>query len=77
VISGVVHHPQIEGIVSYGRFYCCSTFTPTEITEWVDEDANGIGLVTGFSQWFFCYQYWGAELPSICQNVANFNDWLQ
>lgn len=71
------HYRQIEGIVSCGCFCCCGTFTPTEITKCVDEDANGIGLVTGFSQWFFSHQYWRAELSSICKNVANFNDWLQ
>lgn len=37
------HRREIEGSESCGCFYCCSTFPPIEITDWVDEDAGGIG----------------------------------
>jgi len=26
-----------------GCFYCLEVYSPTEITDWVDEDENGIG----------------------------------
>ena len=26
-----------------GCFYCCTTFAPTEISVWVDRDAEGVG----------------------------------
>jgi hypothetical protein len=37
------HRLEIEGSDTCGCFYCCSTFRPTEIAEWVDEDSNGVG----------------------------------
>jgi hypothetical protein len=37
------HRREIEGSDVCGCFYCCSTFRPSEITEWVDENTEGIG----------------------------------
>jgi hypothetical protein len=33
----------IEGSDICGCFYCCCTFRPSEIKDWVDENAEGIG----------------------------------
>lgn len=37
------HRRELEGSDTCGCFYCCRIFSPDAITEWVDEDANGIG----------------------------------
>ncbi|MEC4747523.1 cytoplasmic protein [Methylomicrobium sp. Wu6] len=37
------HRQEIEGSSICGCFYCCKTFRPDEITEWVDENDQGIG----------------------------------
>jgi hypothetical protein len=37
------HRREIEESERCGCFYCCSTFTPADVEDWVDEDAEGIG----------------------------------
>lgn len=37
------HRREIEGSDVCGCFYCCSIFSPHEIAEWIDEDAEGVG----------------------------------
>ena len=38
-----IHRKQILDSDICGCFYCCETFKPSSIDEWVDEDDNGIG----------------------------------
>jgi hypothetical protein len=37
------HRREIEASDICGCFYCCSTFSPSEIADWVDEDEGGSG----------------------------------
>lgn len=37
------HRKEIEGREICGCFYCCSTFSPNKISDWVDENDEGIG----------------------------------
>ncbi len=37
------HRVEIEGSEVCGCFYCCCIFHPSEIKDWVDENAEGIG----------------------------------
>jgi hypothetical protein len=37
------HRDEIEDSASCGCFYCTSTFSSEMITEWIDEDAEGVG----------------------------------
>jgi hypothetical protein len=37
------HRAEILSSESCGCFYCRSVFSPTEISEWVDEGPDGIG----------------------------------
>lgn len=37
------HRLEIEASDSCGCFYCCATFKPSEIMDWVDENTEGIG----------------------------------
>jgi hypothetical protein len=37
------HRAAVCASTACGCFYCCSTFTPAEILDWVDEDADGKG----------------------------------
>lgn len=37
------HRKVIEESDICGCFYCCSTFSPDEIKDWVDENNDGIG----------------------------------
>lgn len=37
------HRQEVENSELCGCFYCCATFRPDEITEWVDENEEGIG----------------------------------
>lgn len=37
------HRSEIEASQLCGCFYCCSTFPPGDIVEWVDEDGGGKG----------------------------------
>lgn len=37
------HRAEILTSSVCGCFYCCSTFTPSRIDEWVDEDTEGVG----------------------------------
>jgi len=37
------HRAEIETSSVCGCFYCCSTFPPAEIQDWVDADENDIG----------------------------------
>ncbi len=38
-----IHRIDVLSSQSCGCFYCGSVFLSTEITEWVDEDENGVG----------------------------------
>ena len=42
-VHGSNHRAEIEGSLSCGCFYCLSTFSPTTIVEWTDENEDGIG----------------------------------
>jgi hypothetical protein len=37
------HRAEIEASEICGCFYCRSTFRPSDICEWIDENAEGIG----------------------------------
>ena len=37
------HRKEVEGSDICGCFYCCNTFRPSEILEWVDENNEGVG----------------------------------
>ncbi len=37
------HRKEVEGSDICGCFYCGATFPPSEISEWVDENADGVG----------------------------------
>jgi hypothetical protein len=37
------HRKEIESSELCGCFNCCSTFLPNEITQWIDENDEGIG----------------------------------
>lgn len=37
------HRREIIASALCGCFYCCRTFRPDEIREWVDDDADGVG----------------------------------
>lgn len=37
------HRAEISGSASCGCFYCCATFAPSAIEDWVDEDDAGVG----------------------------------
>jgi hypothetical protein len=37
------HRSEIEASDLCGCFYCCATFKPAEISEWIDEDERGVG----------------------------------
>ena len=41
--SSSQHRKQIEESSLCGCFHCLGTFAPSEVTEWVDEDKDGIG----------------------------------
>ena len=41
--SSSQHRKQIEESSLCGCFHCLGTFIPSEITEWVDDDKDGIG----------------------------------
>ncbi len=36
------HRPEIESSVNCGCFYCCTTFIPSAIKEWVDDNDTAI-----------------------------------
>ena len=38
------HREELMSSDLCGCFYCMEIYSPTEITDWVDEDDNGIGL---------------------------------
>jgi hypothetical protein len=37
------HRSEIETSDLCGCFYCCATFKPTEISDWIDKDKDGTG----------------------------------
>jgi hypothetical protein len=37
------HRSEIDTSTRCGCFYCQAQFAPSEITEWVDDDADGLG----------------------------------
>jgi hypothetical protein len=37
------HRSEIEASDLCGCFYCCSTFKPSEIKDWIDKNPQGIG----------------------------------
>lgn len=37
------HRKEIAESVLCGCFYCCATFPPSEILDWIDADLNGVG----------------------------------
>ena len=37
------HRSEIESSNRCGCFYCQAQFAPSEVIEWVDDDANGVG----------------------------------
>jgi hypothetical protein len=37
------HREEVLASAVAGCFYCCSMFDPSLITDWVDEDAAGVG----------------------------------
>lgn len=37
------HRAEIVSSESCGCFYCCSVFPPDRITEWIDDDPEGLG----------------------------------
>ncbi len=37
------HRAEVISSASCGCFYCRAVFSPTEILDWVDEDADGVG----------------------------------
>jgi hypothetical protein len=37
------HRREVSSSTTCGCFYCCSTFRPDEILDWVDEDPQGLG----------------------------------
>jgi len=37
------HRAAVSASERCGCFYCLATFAPSEILDWVDEDANGVG----------------------------------
>ena len=37
------HREAILSALLVGRFYCCATYPPAEIQDWVDEDDDGAG----------------------------------
>jgi hypothetical protein len=37
------HHEEIMRSDLCGCFHCLAVYSPLEITEWVDEDENGVG----------------------------------
>ncbi len=39
----ILHRAEILSSTTCGCFYCCRTFRPDEVREWVDDNAAGIG----------------------------------
>lgn len=37
------HRAEIEASEACGCFYCCSTFKPSDVSDWTDENVGGIG----------------------------------
>lgn len=37
------HRDEVTASDRCGCFYCCTRFSPSEISEWVDRDADGVG----------------------------------
>ena len=37
------HRTELAASAKCGCFYCCTTFTPSDIRNWTDEDSAGLG----------------------------------